>query len=74
MLSHDSSFPDDVDVATHPTASQLGEVLSGHDCGRVYLTHLDPHTEGRHDEMLDSIARSYGGEVRFARDGLRVEV
>ena len=74
VLAHDCSFPDDVDVSTHPTPSKLGEALSGHDFGRVYLTHLYPHTEGRHDEMLDSIGRAYDGEVRFARDGLRVEV
>lgn len=74
LLAHDCSFPDDVDVDNHPTPSRLGEALSGHDIGRVYLTHLYPHTEGRHDEMLDSIGRRYDGEVRFARDGLRVEV
>ncbi|MBB6645553.1 MBL fold metallo-hydrolase [Halobellus ruber] len=74
VLAHDCSFPDDVDVSNHPTPSQLGEVLSGHDFGRVYLTHLYPHTEGRHDEMLASIGRAYDGEVRVARDGLRVEV
>lgn len=74
VFVHDCSFPDDVDVSNHPTPTTLGETLRGHDYGRVYLAHLYPHTEGRHDEMLDSIARSYGGEVRFARDGLRVEV
>jgi len=74
VLAHDCSFPDDVDVSTHPTPSQLGEALSGHDFGRVYLTHLYPHTEGRHDEMLASLGQAYDGEVRFARDGLRVEV
>ena len=74
VLAHDCSFPDDVDVSNHPTPAQLGEALAGHDFGRVYLTHLYPHTEGRHDEMLDSIGRAYDGEVRFARDGLRVEV
>ena len=74
VLAHDCSFPDDVDVSNHPTPSQLGAALSGHDLGRVYLTHLYPHTEGRHDEMLASIERSYGGDVRFARDGLRVKV
>jgi len=74
VLAHDCSFPDDVDVSNHPTPSRLGEALSGHDFGRVYLTHLYPHTAGRHDEMLESIGRAYDGEVRFARDGLRVEV
>ncbi|RDI72825.1 MBL fold metallo-hydrolase [Halopelagius longus] len=73
-LAHDCSFPDDVDVSNHPTPSQLGEVLAGRDIGRVYLTHLYPHTEGRHEEMLDSIGSAYDGDVRFARDGLRVDI
>ena len=73
-LAHDCSFPDEVDVSNHPTPSQLGRALAGHDVGRVYLTHLYPHTEGKHDEMLASIREHYDGEVRFARDGLRIEV
>ncbi|GAB3313156.1 MBL fold metallo-hydrolase [Haloplanus salinarum] len=73
VLVHDCSFPDDVDVSNHPSPSTLGDALAGHDYGRVYLTHLYPHTEGRHDEMLDAVERRYDGDVRFARDGLRVE-
>ncbi|MEM4782244.1 MAG: MBL fold metallo-hydrolase [Halalkalicoccus sp.] len=74
ILAHDCSFPDDVDVSGHPTPSQLGEALSGHEIGRVYLTHQYPHTEGRHEEMLDSIGEHYDGEVRIAEDGLRVTI
>jgi ribonuclease BN (tRNA processing enzyme) len=73
ILVHDCSFPDDVDVSNHPTPALLGETLSGHEFGTVYLTHLYPHTRGRHGEMLDSIASEYDGEVTFARDGLTVE-
>jgi len=73
VFVHDCSFPDDVDVSNHPTPSTLGETLADHDYGRVYLTHLYPHTEGRHDEMLAAVERRYDGEVRFARDGVRVE-
>jgi ribonuclease BN (tRNA processing enzyme) len=74
VLAHDCSFPDEVDVSNHPTPSQLGAALAGRDIGRVYLTHLYPHTEGKHEEMLESVAREYDGDVRFARDGLRFEV
>lgn len=74
VFVHDCSFPDDVDVSNHPTPAKLGAALSGHDYGRVYLTHLYPHTEGRHEEMLESLERRYDGDVRFARDGVRVEV
>ncbi|MFC4357075.1 MBL fold metallo-hydrolase [Halobium salinum] len=74
VLIHDCSFPDEVDVSNHPTPTQLGEALAGHDYGRVYLTHLYPHTEGKHEEMLESVARNYDGDVRFAKDGLRIEM
>ncbi|KYH26663.1 ribonuclease Z [Halalkalicoccus paucihalophilus] len=74
VLAHDCSFPDETDVSGHPTPSQLGEALSGHEVGRVYLTHLYPHTDGRHEGMLDSIAEAYDGEVRFAEDGLSVTI
>jgi len=74
VLVHDCSFPGEVDVSNHPTPSALGRALAGHDYGRVYLTHLYPHTEGRHGAMRASVAGEYDGDVRFARDGLTVEV
>jgi len=76
VLAHDCSFPDDVDVSNHPTPTALGRTLADADAsvGRVYLTHLYPHTEGRHEEMLDAIADHYDGDVRFATDGLSVTV
>ncbi|WP_435174957.1 MBL fold metallo-hydrolase [Halorussus sp. AFM4] len=75
-LAHDCSFPDDVDVDNHPTPTQLGEALaeSGADIGRVFLTHLYPHTEGRHEEMLNAIEAVYDGDVRFADDLRTVEL
>jgi ribonuclease BN (tRNA processing enzyme) len=74
VLAHDCSFPDEVDVSNHPTPTQLGEALAGRDLGRVYLTHLYPHTEGKHAEMLQSVERNVDGDVRIARDGLRFEI
>lgn len=74
VLAHDCSFPDEVDVSNHPTPTQLGESLSGVDVDRVYLTHLYPHTRGKHSEMLRSVERSFDGDVRMAKDGLRVEI
>ncbi len=76
VLAHDCSFPDDVDVSNHPTPKTLGKTLADADAeiGRVYLTHLYPHTEGRHEEMLDSIADAYDGDVRFAYDGLSISL
>jgi ribonuclease BN (tRNA processing enzyme) len=74
VLLHDCSFPDAVDVSNHPTPSSLGAALDGHDYGTVYLTHLYPHTNGEHSEMLDSIGEEYDGEVRFARDGRMIDI
>jgi ribonuclease BN (tRNA processing enzyme) len=76
VFVHDCSFPDDVDVSNHPTPASLGAALADADAalGRVYLTHLYPHTEGRHEEMLDSLGEQYDGDVRFAEDGLSITV
>lgn len=74
VLVHDCSFPDDVDVDNHPTPTELGRVLADHEYGRVYLTHLYPHTDDRHEEMLDSIGDHYDGDVRFAEDLTTVRI
>jgi ribonuclease BN (tRNA processing enzyme) len=74
VLAHDCSFPDSVDVANHPTPTQLGRVLAGHEFGTVYLTHLYPHTDGEHAGMLDAIVDHYDGDVRFAREGTTVPI
>lgn len=76
VLAHDCSFPDGVNVSNHPTPAQLGQTLDTADAsvGRVYLTHFYPHTEGRHEEMLESIGAEYDGDVRIARDGLSLSI
>ncbi|MDX1744520.1 MAG: MBL fold metallo-hydrolase [Halobacteriales archaeon] len=75
-LAHDCSFPDTVDVSNHPTPTQLGAALTEATATieTVYLTHLYPHTEGHHEEMLASITEVYDGDVQFARDGLTITV
>jgi len=76
VLAHDCSFPDEVDVDNHPTPEALGRALAAAeaDLGRVYLTHLYPHTDGKHEAMLESIGTHYGGDVRVAADGLSIDV
>ncbi|QDX41656.1 MBL fold metallo-hydrolase [Salarchaeum sp. JOR-1] len=71
---HDCSFPDEVDVSNHPTPSALGRALAGNDYGTVYLTHRYPHTDGKEEELLDSIRERYGGDVELAREGDTIEV
>lgn len=74
VLAHDCSFPDEVDVSNHPTPSTLGRVLAGKTIDTVYLTHLYPHTNGKHAEMIESMAEYYNGTIEFAHDGLTVTV
>ncbi len=76
ILVHDCSFPDSLDVSNHPTPSQLGRVLAQTDAtiGDLYLTHLYPHTEGRHEEMLSSLSTHYDGEVSIAADGQTISL
>jgi ribonuclease BN (tRNA processing enzyme) len=76
VFVHDCSFPDGIDVSNHPTPSTLGEALAEADpeVGRLYLTHLYPHTEDTHESMLDSLGEYYDGDVRFASDGLTVDI
>ena len=76
VAAHDCSFPDGVEVSNHPTPAALGEAFAEADAevGRLYLTHLYPHTDGRHEGMLQSVGDHYEGAVRVARDGLTVEV
>lgn len=76
VLAHDCSFPDDVETDNHATPASLGNALADADTsvGTLYLTHLYPHTDGRHAEMIASVREHYGGEVVVASDGLTVEV
>ena len=74
VLVHDCSFPDDVESSNHPTPSALGEVLSGRDVDHLYLSHLYPHTNGRHEDMTASIEAHFDGAVTIARDGLTVTI
>ncbi len=75
VLAHDCSFPDSVDVSGHPTPTKLGEALADCAVERLYLTHLYPHTNGNHDEMRAAVgAGGFNGEVRIARDGLRLDI
>jgi len=75
VLAHDCSFPNSVDVSGHPTPTRLGEALADCEVDRLYLTHLYPHTEGNLDEMREAVSGGgFDGEVRIARDGLRLDL
>jgi len=74
VVAHDCSFPDSVDVDGHPTAGQLGEAFADSSVDHLYLTHLYPHTDGKHDQLCASVTDRFDGEVHVARDGLRVEI
>jgi len=76
VVAHDCSFPDEIDVSNHATPTPLGETLAAADVeiGRLYLTHLYPHTDGKHEEMLGALAEQYEVDARMAHDGLSVSI
>ncbi len=74
VLAHDCSFPDGIDVGNHSTPTGMGKALAGTEIGRIYLTHLYPHTDGRHEEMTAAAEEYVDCDVRVARDGLTVRV
>ncbi|CCQ34688.1 ribonuclease Z protein [Halorhabdus tiamatea SARL4B] len=76
VLVHDCSFPDDVETDNHATPASLGNALADADAdvGALYLTHLYPHTDGHHEEMIASVREHYDGKVAVASDGLTVEL
>ena len=74
LLVHDCAYPDELADSPHASPSELGRALDGARIGRTYLTHLAPETDGRGDEMLESIGEYYDGDVRIAHDALEIEV
>lgn len=68
VLVHDCAFPDDVEVSNHTRPTELGELLADIDVGRVYLTHLYPHCNGREQEMIEAVQAQISGEVRVPDD------
>ncbi|WP_407934055.1 MBL fold metallo-hydrolase [Halocatena halophila] len=74
LLIHDCSFPDSVDVANHPTPTQLGDVLAGHPIDTIVLTHLYPHTNGEHEAMRKAVGDAFDGDVLIAHDGMMLDV
>ena len=76
VVALDCSFPDGVDVSNHATPTAIGEMLSEADAelGRLYLTHCYPHTDGRHDEMLENLTAEFDVDARVAHDGLSLTI
>jgi ribonuclease BN (tRNA processing enzyme) len=74
VLVHECSFPDGMDMSNHTHPSELAQVLEGCSVNRVYITHLYPHTSGKEDEMVETIAENFDGEVNVAEDMMTVEV
>lgn len=74
VLIHDCAFPDDVDVSNHTRPRGLGRGLANIDVGRVYLTHLYPHCQGREDDMVASVQEHWDGTVAPAEDLLTISI
>ncbi|MFP4590056.1 MAG: MBL fold metallo-hydrolase [Halobacteriales archaeon] len=74
VLVHECAFPDEIETSNHTRPSELAEVLRDVEVGRVYLTHLYPHCQGREATMQSTIAEAWGGDVSVAEDLLTVRV
>lgn len=74
LLVHECAFPDEIETSNHTRPSELAELLTDVDVGRVYLTHLYPHCRGHEASMQATIADRWGGDVTVAEDLLTVRV
>jgi len=75
VVAHDCSFPDSVDVSGHPKPSEIGEAFADSDVDHLVLTHLYPPTEGRHEELRQSVAADgFAGDISVAHDGLTLRI
>jgi len=74
IFVHECAFPDDVEVSNHTRPSELGAILAERTFGRVYLTHLYPHCEGREGEMTAAVEERADVDCRVAEDLLSVRV
>ncbi len=75
VVAHDCSFPDSVEVSGHPKPSEIGETFADSTVSHLVLTHLYPPTEGRHEELCESVAAGgFTGDVSVAHDGLSLRV
>jgi ribonuclease Z len=78
LLIHECSVLDDeakfAQDSYHSTASEAGAVAEQAGVERLVLTHLFPQLKGRDDEIVQSVRRSFHGEVIPSHDLLVVNV
>jgi ribonuclease BN (tRNA processing enzyme) len=66
------SFPDETPVPGHLTPSSVARIVSEAAVKRVVLTHIYPAADRL--DLVSYVARSYGGEILVAEDGLAFTV
>lgn len=74
VLIHECSFPDDMTLGLHTSASQLVEVVSKVGPKKLVVTHMYPAWEGREEELLEILRSGYRNEIILGEDGSVVEV
>ena len=72
LLILECSFPDQMKVAGHLTASQAGEVADQSQCGRLLLTHLYPVCQK--EEILKQVKTRFKGRVALAEDLMQLQL
>jgi ribonuclease BN (tRNA processing enzyme) len=58
----------------HTTPHRIGEIATAARVKSVLLSHLPPAADSAHDEVLRSVRSTFGGDVRFAEDCMRVDL
>jgi ribonuclease BN (tRNA processing enzyme) len=78
LLLHECSFPDDMletaRMTNHSTPSEVGEIANQARVRKLVLTHLFPVWNGRENEIVTSVKRSFNGEVIVGHDFLEIEL
>jgi len=78
LLIHECSFPDEMlemaRITSHSTASEVGAIANQAGVRKLVLTHLFPVWKGRENEIVNSVKKSFDGELIVGQDLLKIEV
>lgn len=75
LLVHECSFPDERgETPDHTIPRQLGEIAAKAQVKKVVLSHLFPECSGKEETMVQSVRKSFGGEVVAGKDLMEFEL
>lgn len=75
LLVHECSFPDEHgETSDHTIPRQLGEIAAKAQVKKVVLSHMFPECAGKEDAMVQSVKKSFSGEVIAGKDLMEFEL